>query len=578
MNDANRIERVLELVLRLASGDLDARMEPLGMDDPLDGVTEGLNMLAEELSSSMTALRRSEKSFRTLIERSPDAILVHRDDRLVYVNEALLALLGYQEKSDVIGKQVEPLFDFEKNSAPRLASIPGSSSPPATREGRMVHRDGMIINVEVASIPIVFDGNAATLTTVRDISARKQLTAKMMELDRMIAVGTLAAGVGHEINNPLAYIITNLEYALDQIKSLSDFNFRSLELSTNLNELSLALSEAYQGAERVRQIVTDLKTFSRSHSPTEEKFELGPVLESAINMAFNEIRHRARLMKDFEETPIIIGNPSRLSQVFLNLLVNAAHSIPEGAAHDNSILVRTKTTTEEVQIEIIDTGRGIEPEHIPRIFDPFFTTKSVGQGTGLGLYICRRIVQDHGGEIEVRSEHGKGSTFRVLLPVRSEKAIRPGYLPRHSAREEIQKARILIVDDEPNICRSLVRLLGRNHEVASVTDARQALEQFIDGKDYDIVLCDIMMPEMTGVELYRETVRCAPQMAERMFFFTGGAFSSSSRAFVEQMKERCLEKPLDMKRIQQIIQDKLEARRKDETSHHLQRNVTLRSL
>ncbi len=561
MNDTTRIDRILQEVLQLAGGNLNARVEPIGADDPLDGVAEGLNMLAEELSASMTALRRSESCFRTLIECSPDAILVHRDDRLVYVNRSILSLLDYPDTADLIGKRVDLLFGFDDDNgaAHRLADIPGDGSPPATREGRMVRCDGKTLHVEVASIPIVFNGSSAVLTTVRDVSARKELTAKMMELDRMIAVGTLAAGVGHEINNPLAYIIWNLDYALGQVKSQSG----SDNGLTDLGELSQALSEARTGAERVREIVTDLKTFSRSHNHTKEKLTLRPVLESAVNMAYNEIRHRAKLVRDFEETSIIIGNPSRLSQVFLNLLVNAAHSIPEGTTEVHSILVRTKNVADEVRIEFIDTGRGIESKHIPRLFEPFFTTKPVGQGTGLGLYICQHIVQDHGGDIEVESEPGKGSTFRVLLPRCSEKETETSCQSTHSSTiEETKKARILIVDDEPDVGRSLVRLLGHVHEVTSVGTAQQALKQFLGGEDYDVVLCDLMMPGMTGMELYSKVKQRIPHIAEKMIFYTGGAFTPSSRAFAEQMRNRCLEKPLDMKRVQQMIHERVKARDK----------------
>ena len=580
MNDDARIERVLQLVLRLASGDLDARVEPLGIDDPLDGVTEGLNMLGEELSASMAALRRSEEGFRTLIEQSPDAIVVHREEHLIYINEAMSSLVGYRDKSDLTGERVGPLFSFDQDidTAQRSADASGSGAPAKTRDARMVHRDGSILNVEVASIPIVFDGNPATLTTVRDVSARKQFTAKMMELDRMIAVGTLAAGVGHEINNPLAYVITNLEYAIERLKTLAGSRARPFELTKEFETLFEALFEAHHGADRVRQIVTDLKNFSRSHGGAQKRFELRPVLESAINMAFNEIRHRAQLVRDFEGTTIVFGNPSRLGQVFLNLLINAAHSIPEGAAHDNRILVRTRTTPEGVRIEITDSGVGIESAHIPRLFDPFFTTKSVDQGTGLGLYICRRTVNELGGEIEIESAPGSGSTFRVLLPRHDEKPIETVSLPKAHTRDALESARILIVDDEPNICRSLVRLIGLEHDVSSVTDAKQALTQFLDGVDYDLVLCDIMMPDMTGIELYNETRRRVPEMAEKIYFFTGGALTASGTELLEKMPERCFEKPLDMERIRQTIRDCLEAKREQDTSRPLQRHLTLRGL
>jgi CheY-like chemotaxis protein len=275
------------------------------------------------------------------------------------------------------------------------------------------------------------------------------------------------------------------------------------------------------------------------------RFELRPVLDSAIQMACNEIRHRAQLVREYGRVPLLEGHPSRLGQVFLNLLVNAAHAIPMGAASEHRVTVRTSCSAGQVRIEISDTGVGIDPEHLVRLFDPFFTTKPVGQGTGLGLFICKRIVHEHGGELEVESEPGRGSTFRVVLPAceRAELAesaheLTPVRPPR--------RARVLVVDDEPGIARSLARALARDHDVSTVTSAREALKRLRDSDSFDAVLCDVMMPEMTGVDLYAELTRLRPEFTRRMLFFTGGAFTPATQEFVQRMGERCLEKPFDV--------------------------------
>jgi signal transduction histidine kinase/CheY-like chemotaxis protein len=538
-----RIDRLLSLVLELANGNLEARLEPSSRSEPLDGVIEGLNMLAEELSASTAALKRSEESFRSLIERSPDAIIVHRDDKFVYVNAAALTLLGHRHSSELAASSLLPLL---------------SSGPGARDEGELIHRNGTTVYVEVASISVIFDGQAATLSIARDISARKELTAKMMEMDRMIAVGTLAAGVGHEINNPLAYIIGNLDFALDVLRTVegrpsarekgaegSERMGRTLLPGAAQQSLLQALAEAREGSERVRQIVRDLRTFSSMQPASVSSFELRPVLDSAIHMTFNEIRHRAQLVRDYGRVPLMAGCPSRLGQVFLNLLVNAAHAIPVGAANEHRITVRTSYDAGHVRIEVSDTGIGIEPEHLARLFDPFFTTKPVGQGTGLGLFICKRIVHEHDGELEVESKPGLGSTFRVLLPVRE--SAYPREMRREMARPAaLKRARVLVVDDEPGIARSLARALARDHDVATATSAHEALKQLLESDRYDVVLCDLMMPDMTGVDLYAELERRRPELAQRVLFFTGGAFTPATQAFVQRMGERCLEKPFDV--------------------------------
>jgi len=538
MTQDDRIDEVLGLVLALAGGNLDARLDTGTRNAPLDGVIEGLNMLAEELSASTAALKRSEESFRSLIERSPDAILVHRDDFLVYANESALALLGVHATCGIAGLPLPPLL--------RSAQAAPSTREGSTKlEGQLTRGDGTKIEVDVASILVDFDDRPATLSIARDISARKELTARAMEMDRMISVGTLAAGVGHEINTPLAYVITNLDYAL---RELAD----ETTTPARVQEIRKALSDAREGAERVREIVRDLRTFSSTQTKETVRFELAPVLVSSIQMAFNEIRHRARLVRDFRSVTMIAGSPSRLGQVFLNLLINAAHAIPEGCADKHTIRVRAATEGKEVRIEVSDTGSGIEPEHLSRLFDPFFTTKSVGHGTGLGLFVCQRIVREHSGRIEVQSTPGVGTTFSVILPVQADdrQPVRPAQGPVLSAP---RRARVLVVDDEPLMARGLARILGREHDVSTLTSAREALKCLMETDSFDVVLCDLMMPEMTGVDLHRELERSKPEIARRVLFFTGGAFTPATHAFVKRMADRCLEKPLDVSEVRRKL-------------------------
>src|SRR4029079_12566875 len=183
------------------------------------------------------------------------------------------------------------------------------------------------------------------------------------------------------------------------------------------DEAGEGLAEARQGAERVRNIVRDLRVFARGDEEQSGPVALRRVLDSSINIAWNEIRHRARLVKDYGDTPMVEANESRLGQVFLNLLLNAAHAISEGETERNEIRVSTRTDGRgHAIIEIRDTGGGIPPDIRDRIFDPFFTTKAAGEGTGLGLWICSGILSALGGEISVDSDVGRGSTFRVMLP------------------------------------------------------------------------------------------------------------------------------------------------------------------
>jgi signal transduction histidine kinase len=247
----------------------------------------------------------------------------------------------------------------------------------------------------------------------RDLTERKRLEAQLVMADRLASVGRLAATVGHEINNPLAFVLTNLEIALEQIGVGMPVTV------ARAAEIAEMLREAREGADRVRHIVRDLKVFSRGDSEERNAVDPRRVIDSCANMAKGEIRHRARLVKRYGETPRVLANEARLGQVLLNLLVNAAHAIPEDAAGEATITVTTRTDAAgRVVIEVRDTGSGIPDDVKKHIFEPFFTTKA--GGSGLGLSICHSIVTGMGGEITVESEVGHGTTFRVALPAATD--------------------------------------------------------------------------------------------------------------------------------------------------------------
>jgi PAS domain S-box-containing protein len=248
------------------------------------------------------------------------------------------------------------------------------------------------------------------IETRQDITERKEMQARLVRSERMASLGTLAGGVAHEINNPLSYVTSNVRFIGDELAALA----RRLP-ETRATEISSVLAETLQGLDRIRRIVGDLRAFSRV-DPQLGPVDLHRVLDLAVSMASSQIRFRARLVKDYAQVPPVEGNESRLGQVFLNLLINAAEAIPDGHPEENEIRVVTRAVGSScVAVEIQDTGCGIPLDIRDRIFEPFFTTKPVG--TGLGLSICHGIITSFGGEISVESEVGRGSTFRVVLAV-----------------------------------------------------------------------------------------------------------------------------------------------------------------
>jgi len=390
------------------------------------------------------------------------------------------------------------------------------------------------------------DERTAELATVNaNLQARLQelqaTRERLIHAEKMAAVGTLAAGVGHEINNPLAFIISNLHYAATEVRGA-----RQQGTQEQWGEVEQALDEALQGADRVRRIVQDLRTFSRMQPERLKRVDVHGVLELALSFADAEIRHRARVVKDYGEPLQVLGDETRLGQVFLNLLVNAAQAIPEGHADRNEIHITTRKNDQgQLVVAVSDTGTGIPPEVLPRIFEPFFTTKPVGVGTGLGLSICHSYVQNMGGDIHVRSELGKGTAFEVVLPPApvhpsgEQAAVSPG------TGASTARGRLLIIDDEPLLIAALSRTLAPEHEVVALTNAREALERLRAGERYALILCDLMMPEMTGMELHATLVSEAPGQAECMVFLTGGAFTEAARAFLDTTRLPWLEKPFE---------------------------------
>ncbi len=400
-------------------------------------------------------------------------------------------------------------------------------------------------------------GKAVRLVGVmQDITEQRDLRSRLALSERLASVGTLAAGVAHEINNPLAWITSNVNFALEEFETLK----RSpRDLAEFIEDMIDALEDARAGAERVSIIVRDLKTFSRAQDERVGAIDVRRVLESAITMAANEIRHRARFVREQHDVPPVEGNEGRLSQVFLNLLLNAAQSLPENDATRHEIRVVTGVDPQgRVFVEVRDTGSGIAPEVLPRIFDPFFTTKPVGQGTGLGLSICHSIITSMGGTIEVDSQIGVGSTFRVLLPAKV--ALRPKPATAQAGERVVGgRHRVIVIDDEPSIIASIERVLSVHHDVVGFTSAKDALAA-IAKQPPDVVFCDLMMPELSGPEFYSRLIAQWPALAPRVVFMTGGAFTPVAQEFLDTVQPPLLDKPFKPEELRRAVLERVEQR------------------
>ncbi len=517
-------------------------------DDPaVRGYVANFRDVTERVESS-ERLRRSESNFRTLIERLPVATLVHRAGTYVYVNPAAVAMLGWDRPEDLIGhgslEFVVP-EDQEVLRSSMAETVKTGASAPV--EARMIRRDGTVVTVEGKAVLLDYDGEPTHVVLANDITERRALFTRMAVADRMLSVGTLAAGVAHEINNPLAYISANLQILASELPKIL---YGEGTPRFAHDELESVLADAQEGAHRVSAIVRDMRTLARPEDSAIGAVDVINVLTSSIKMTHNEIRHRARIVQAYAEVPNVMANASRLGQVFLNLLVNAAHAIEDGHVEANEVGVRVSADETRVYIEISDTGSGIPASVLPRIFDPFFTTKPAGVGVGLGLSICDRIIESFGGSITVTSRLGFGSTFRVALPI-AKQPLREAVLePLPPAQP---RSRILMIDDEAAVGRAIRLLLAPDHEVVNVTRALEGLAKLESGEAFDLILCDVMMPEMSGIELYGELKARFPAYTQRVVFMTGGAFTSQARQALEELGVPRLEKPFTEGALRQAI-------------------------
>jgi CheY-like chemotaxis protein len=304
--------------------------------------------------------------------------------------------------------------------------------------------------------------------------------------------------------------------------------------------------------------VKQLRAWSRADKEPPRVLDLRVVLERAATTAWVEIRHRARFTKEYRIAPPVFADELRLEHVFLVLLVNAAHAIPEGHPEAHEIrVVTTHDASGAAVVEVRDTGRGISPEDLETIFEPFSTSRPE-EGAGLGLSIARSLVSGLGGRLEVESQVGIGTTFRVTLPPTiavgsGEEVVGRGPQTLEPIARRRRAARVLIIDDEPLICGAVQRALSGEYQVTSFTSPRAALDHLAAGHHYDAILLDLMMPGMTGMQLYAELERFAPDQISRVILLTGGAFTPAATQFLHDTSHRRLDKPFDTRALQGVL-------------------------
>jgi PAS domain S-box-containing protein len=509
--------------------------------------------------------QRSDASFRAVIDLMPDLIAIYRPGELIYLNVASRRFFGLDDagRGAMRGRLFERVHPDDRAEIAALfvglrargRDMLGSQLASEVVELQLRAADGSWRTCELSVIRVEIGGAPTLVVSGRDITERKRMRAKLLVSDRMASLGTLAAGIAHEINNPLAYVTGNLEAMAEAIDAA-----KRAAVPADCDDLSSVVSDARDGAERVRKIVHGLRAFSRSQDDEQRTpLAVTEVLEAALRLTGNEIRHRAQLVRALGPVPPVLADDGRLTQVFINLLVNAAQAIPAGKSDANRITVRTRTDDAgRAVIEVEDTGNGMPPEVAARVFDPFFTTKGVGEGTGLGLSICHGIIAGLDGQIAIDSAVGRGTTVRVVLPAHTGAPTVPVPVPVAAAAEPAaappRRHRVMLVDDEPQVVHTMERLLRRDYDITIALCGRDAIDHIARGARFDAIVSDVMMPNMTGIELTEELQRIAPDQARRLIFLSGGAFTAQTHERLHALGAPQLEKPVTARELRACVQ------------------------
>ena len=491
-----------------------------------------------------TALLSAHTEFRGVLSAIPDGVTVLRDGLIYYANAAFLTLVGHDDQS-IVGLPFADLMAEED----RAAFAHRDASDPSVVRMRSRESGMRIVEISAAG-SISFEGEPATILLARDITERRIAEEQLARAERFAALGELAAGVAHELNNPMAYVALNLELMRTHLERKGD---------TAMHE---PVNEALDGVRRMKEIATELRAFSRSDGPGDlEAVDVQRAVNSAVNIAQNQIRHRAQVWRELDEGLFVAAREGQLVQVLVNLLLNAAQAIPEGDERRHVIGIHAHARPDNrVEISVDDTGPGFPAEILPHLFHPFATTKARGQGSGLGLAISRRIVERFKGEIRAENQPAGGAVLTFHLPAAGP-AVRPPSIRPAPERRPERGLKVLVVDDEPAIGRALRRVLSA-HQLTVLSDGYEAMEHLYR-EVFDVIVCDLMMPGLSGHKLFETVCEAKPELRRRFVFISGGAVTSEAATFLDKCECPVLPKPFSNHAVVEAVERVASASRSD---------------
>jgi PAS domain S-box-containing protein len=566
---ANRVAYAIDHRARLPDGRIKIvheRCQTFYDDEGRALRSVGTSQDVTESRLAEAALYESRQALRGVLDSVPQRVF-WKDRSSVYLgcNRPFAEDMGFAQPSDVVGKTDD---DATWKASAELyrrddGEVIRSGEARLNYEEPMELADGRKGWLRTSKIPVRGrDGSVVGLIgTYEDITERKRLEAQHQHAQRLQSIGTLAAGMAHEINNPLTYVTGNIEICREWLQSAIVQLRRHIDapedtrvcerVLQSLVELEEPLRDATDGAERVRRLVLDIKRMAHTQDTPRAPRDLQGIVETAIKMTAHAVRHSAVLRTSLARTALVEGAEGPLVQVFTSLLLNAADAIGVGRAEANEIMVTSFTDDAGWPcVEVRDTGPGVRPEVLPQIFDPFFTTKRVGSGMGLGLSTSHSIVTSFGGRLTVESPPGSGAVFRVSFPPAAAAATHTAPAGQPTLLQ--RRGKILVIDDESAVAIAIGRMLRDHHDVTVLTDGREALAMIAAGSSYDLIFCDLMMPNLSGVEVYLLMAETDAKQASKIVFMTGGAFTVGSQDFLDRIGGVHITKPFTTQTIRAI--------------------------
>lgn len=513
-------------------------------------------------------VRERESSFATALQSIADAVItVDLAGIVTFMNPAAEQLTGLTLEEALGRPAREVVRLISTDAASPLDEALLSRKPVVVRESTLEapSRSSRIVADSAAPV-LAADNVVGAVMVLRDITDHRMMQSRLELADRLSSLGTMAASVAHEVNNPLAVVAANNTVVLDEMTHLlADLRGNSVDsegVIRRIEEAVEAQSAISSAASRIERIVSDLKAFSRPPQHTAWQANVARSIDWAVRSTSSEFHGRARVCIQVAHVPLAALDETKLGQILINLLINAAHAIPLGHVTEHAVsVVAWAGTNDRILIEVRDSGCGMSPETLARVFEPFFTTKNVGVGTGLGLSICHGIIKAAGGDLQAESRLGEGTVFRIVLPAAPAEQAQPTAAAVVESPVAPAVGRILVVDDD-DMVRRTIQLILKKHETLCVSNAKEALALLDGGQTFDIIFSDLTMPEMTGAEFYEELLKNHPEDAQRVVFLSGGATTPTTVDFLASVPNLQIDKPFDIAALRSTVQRLLAARQR----------------